>query len=179
MKKDRLILVGPGGSGKDYARNLIERRNLLEYAVPFTTRPKRDNEIEGKDYHFISEAAFQDLINIDQFIWWNKYIGYYYGAVKHQFLNPGKFFIIAPTSINQLTDQIIETSHILYFKIPENIRRKRMLDRKGNVDSVERRIKADRKDFKDYFLYDQLIENPEFTLKDLEKIINENVKTNA
>ena len=52
----RIILVGKGGSGKDHARKILEDSGF-RYCVSHTTRPPRDGEIQGKDYHFISKDA--------------------------------------------------------------------------------------------------------------------------
>lgn len=176
-KKDFLILVGPGGSGKDYARSLIQKNNLLKYGVPVTTRPPRSNEINGQDYHFISNSFFEKLLS--EFAWHNKYIDFYYGALKLDFRWGGKFFIIAPTSIGQLSKEIIDRSFILYFDIPEKIREERMSKRQNNIDSVKRRLKSDAEDFRNYKLFSYKITNPNFTYEDLKDIITKNVIINA
>jgi guanylate kinase len=49
----RIIIVGKGGSGKDHMRKKLEEAGF-RYCVSHTTRPPRDEEINGKDYYFIS-----------------------------------------------------------------------------------------------------------------------------
>lgn len=54
-----LILSSPSGGGKTtIARLLLERRNDVGYSISCTTRPPRNGEVDGKDYHFVSRDEF-------------------------------------------------------------------------------------------------------------------------
>jgi len=58
-----LILSSPSGAGKTtLTKALLEVDKNIEMSVSCTTRPKRENEIEGKDYFFVDEEKFQNLI---------------------------------------------------------------------------------------------------------------------
>ena len=54
-----IFLIGPQGSGKTTLAKELERRGY-EQIIAYTTRPPRDNEIEGVDYHFVTDAEFED-----------------------------------------------------------------------------------------------------------------------
>jgi guanylate kinase len=64
-----IVLSGPSGAGKDSVRELLlawEPR--MHRVVTATTRQPRPGEVEGRDYHFISEETFDELLNTDGFI---------------------------------------------------------------------------------------------------------------
>lgn len=76
-----LIIVGPSGVGKTTLINaLLKEIPLLKRIVSYTTRPKRKNEINGKDYYFISEKELNKLMKKDKTLreTANKVYGYTY-----------------------------------------------------------------------------------------------------
>ena len=65
MKKEKLIIIAaPSGSGKTtIVKELLSLEDInLEFSISSTTRVKRKNEIDGKDYHFVNEEKFNLLI---------------------------------------------------------------------------------------------------------------------
>lgn len=176
-KIKRIILMGHGASGKDYARKLFENFLGLKYGVSYTTRPPREGEVEGKDYYFITKERFQEMI--DKNLWYEyvEFNGWLYGTTKEQFYNQDNLFIMTPKGLSHLSETDRNESSVIYFDIPENIRKERMIQRKGNADSVERRLIADKKDFSDITEkdYDYRITSPNFTIEDLENILKRNL----
>ena len=85
-KKNGLVFVisGPSGSGKSTLLKKLffpsDLKGLIHKPVSFTTRPKRLGEIDGRDYFFISEAAFKRKLKEKKILEWIKYLGYYYGT---------------------------------------------------------------------------------------------------
>ena len=156
----RLILVGKAASGKDHARKLLSV-NGANYAVSYTTRPPREDEQEGVDYYFISPEEFEYMINKDKMYEYVEFNGWYYGTTVKQ-MDECNLFIMTPLGLSHLTKTDRAESHVVYFDIPEDIRKTRMLERKGNADSVDRRIEADEADFKDFTNYDYKIEDPNY-----------------
>ena len=85
-----LVLSGPGGVGKStVAQKLREVRDFW-VSVSATTRSPRSNEVEGKDYFFVSEEEFTRMINADEFLEWAEFAGNRYGTplekVEHALL---------------------------------------------------------------------------------------------
>lgn len=77
------ILSGPSGVGKGTVRQrLFELETDLQYSVSATTRQKRPNEIEGKDYFFKSETEFKEMIKQDKLLEYAQYVNNYYGTPK-------------------------------------------------------------------------------------------------
>ena len=87
MKQGFVFVVsGPSGSGKS---TLVERligdrrlRTRLTRSVSFTTRPKRSGERQAKDYFFISESRFRQLLRAKKILEWTRYLRYYYGTPR-------------------------------------------------------------------------------------------------
>jgi len=64
-----VVLSGPSGAGKDSVRDLLlDWEPSMHRVVTATTRLPRPGEIEGRDYHFITEQVFDDLLNTDGFL---------------------------------------------------------------------------------------------------------------
>ena len=73
MAKDFLLLIlsSPSGAGKTtLTRMLQERFPELRFSVSHTTRPPRANEVDGRDYHFVSRARFCELVAEGAFLEW-------------------------------------------------------------------------------------------------------------
>ena len=66
---DLFIVSAPSGSGKTtICRMLLERVEDLELSVSYTTRPRKEGEVDGKDYYFIDEVLFDKMVNSNDFL---------------------------------------------------------------------------------------------------------------
>ena len=89
-RKGQLFVVsGPSGAGKStiIERFLKEDGNAV-FSVSCTTRKKRENEVEGKDYRFTDESTFKKMIDADGFLEWENVHGYLYGTPADQISKP-------------------------------------------------------------------------------------------
>jgi len=78
-----LVLSSPSGAGKTtIARALLARDSMLSMSVSHTTRPKRSGETDGKDYHFVDDAAFAAMVAKDGFLEHAEVFGNSYGTPK-------------------------------------------------------------------------------------------------
>ena len=90
MAKGNLIIVtAPSGAGKTtLVSDLIEHSdsstpgNRLAVSISHTTRPKRHNEVDGVNYHFIDEAEFADMLQSNEFLEQAEVYGYRYGTSR-------------------------------------------------------------------------------------------------
>ncbi len=87
-KKGKLFIIsGPSGSGKStLIEDSLELLDNFEKSISATTRPKRENEENSKQYLFISEENFKEMAKKDMFMEWAEYHGYLYGTPK-KFVN--------------------------------------------------------------------------------------------
>ena len=107
MNKYKIVaLFGEAGSGKDYIlkniMNTTQAKKYLHEIVPCTTRPPREKEVDGVNYHFLSkpeELVKQDLLEFTIFrSWW---YGTPVSSLDNNKINIGVFNI---SGINQLID---------------------------------------------------------------------------
>lgn len=151
--KSRIILVGKAAAGKDHLRRILEGRGF-KYGVSYTTRPPRPGEVDGKDYYFIDEAEFKDLIEQGFFYEHVTFNNWYYGTSKEQWYETDDIFIMTPSGVSKLHAADRKHSFIIYIDIPIEIRRERLRGRNDNNDSIERRIQADERDFEKFTDFD-------------------------
>lgn len=150
MKK--IVIVGKGGSGKDFLTTFLENKGYRK-EIQYTSREKRIGEIEGKDYYFISKSDFISKIENDFFLYYEEYIGLYYGSSKDEY-NTKDVFIKTPSLISSMSKEERENSIVVYLNTSLNERKKRMSKRKNNVDNYKRRLLSDEEDFKFFTDFD-------------------------
>ena len=85
MRPFLLVLSSPSGGGKtSIAKHLLKARDDLAYSVSATTRPRREGEQDGKDYHFISRDEFTRRVEAGEFLEWATYAGNLYGTLRSE-----------------------------------------------------------------------------------------------
>ena len=88
MSSGKLIVFSaPSGSGKTtIVRHLLQQKELnLEFSVSATSRSRRENEIDGKDYYFLTSEEFKSKIRNDEFLEWEEvYRDNFYGTLKRE-----------------------------------------------------------------------------------------------
>ncbi len=78
-----LVLSSPSGAGKTtIARRLLEREKALTMSVSATTRPPRPDEIDGTDYRFVDEDAFERMVGAGEFLEHARVFGNRYGTPR-------------------------------------------------------------------------------------------------
>ncbi len=86
MKGKLLIFSAPSGSGKTtIVRSLLQKMSNLEFSVSACSRAKRDGEVYGRDYYFLTPDEFRAKIDNNEFVEWEEvYPGSYYGTLKSE-----------------------------------------------------------------------------------------------
>jgi guanylate kinase len=156
----RIILVGPGASGKDFMRKRLEERGMT-YAVSYTTRPPRPGEADGKDYFFLSQETCKEMTDSGKFYEVIDFNGWTYGTTLEQFYRDD-VFIMTPSGLSHLSPEDRAKSFVIFFDIDEEIRRQRLEERVMPGHTVEARLEADRELFAGFNNYDLKITNPNF-----------------
>jgi guanylate kinase len=171
QKSEKIIIVGPAASGKDYLIQYCIEHGLKR-GMKWTTRPSRKGEVEGVDYHFVNDSKFENMITECRFHEWQTFEvterghkkTWYYGSTWEDF-DEGQVFIKTPAAVEKLTDEQRKRCFIVYLDIPLEVRRNRLIERLNTLDdtdSFERRISGDNKDFEDFKDYDMRIQDPDF-----------------
>ena len=176
-----IVISGPSGSGKGtIIKEVIKKISDLIYSVSYTTRPKREGEIEGKDYFFISEDEFERLIDEDFFIEWAKVYDYYYGTSKEfviENLRDGKDVILeieiqGAKKIREIYDK---KNAVFIFIAPPDFKEleRRIMNRKRGEteEEIKKRMDFAKKEIEESKNYDYIIINDNIN-KAVKKIIN-------
>jgi guanylate kinase len=78
-----LVLSSPSGAGKTTLSRLLLRSDRnVELSISVTTRPKRRGEVDGRDYHFIDRARFDDMVVHGELLEWAEVFGHHYGTPR-------------------------------------------------------------------------------------------------
>lgn len=78
--KNLIVLTGPSGVGKTtVALGLLKKHKNIKRVITYTTRKKRKDEKDGKDYNFITEKKFEKMHKAGEFFEWAKVYENYYG----------------------------------------------------------------------------------------------------
>ena len=99
MSKGLFIVVSaPSGAGKSsICQGLMQAFPQIKFSVSYTSRSPRPNEINGKDYYFISRDEFKEKINQGEFIEWVENYGHLYGSSRkfmEEFVRDGKDLLL-------------------------------------------------------------------------------------
>jgi len=158
---NKIILVGKAAAGKDYMRKILEERGF-KYGVSYTTRPKREGEIDGEDYYFLTDEEFADMDADNQWYEYVQFNGWMYGTTNSQFLDKCNLFIMTPAGIDFIDPVERKNCTIIYLDIHLEVRRRRLEERGDVNDKIERRIEADEKDFSNFTNFDIMVNTPNF-----------------
>ena len=75
------VIAAPSGAGKtSLVKALMEREPRLRFSVSYTTRKPRAAEVDGRDYHFITRARFEDMVERGEFLEHARVFDNYYGT---------------------------------------------------------------------------------------------------
>ena len=143
-----IIISSPSGAGKTTLVKLLSKRNKnFEISISNTTRVPRRDEIEGKDYYFINEEKFNDLIKTKSFYEHARVFNNLYGTLKDpviKYLSHGKdvLFDIDWNGSKQMQRLKLKNKLISIFILPPNI--KTLRDRLSNRDMKDKLILKER-----------------------------------
>ena len=168
MNKYKVIAIcGKSASGKDtLLRYTIMNYMWLHKIINCTTRPPRENEVDGKNYHFLSleEFAHKDAIE-GKMIEVTKFREWYYGtSVEDLSLDEINIGVFNPAGIYALMQREDVDLYVVQVVASDKTRLLRSLTREDNpdVDEIVRRYLADREDFEVFstvYEPDYIIEN--------------------
>lgn len=162
-----LIVSSPSGAGKTtICKKLIQDIENLSLSVSVTTRLKRQNEIDGKDYFFKSDEEFDKMVKEEKFLEHARVFGYSYGTLKSEINSKITNGINVIVDIDwQGTRQIeehIPDDIVKIFILPPSIKEleKRLGTRATETqDSFKKRMSEARKEISHYNEYDFVIIN--------------------
>tara|TARA_B100000963_G_scaffold84265_1_gene71883 strand:+ start:16926 stop:17522 length:597 start_codon:yes stop_codon:yes gene_type:complete len=161
-----VILSSPSGVGKTtLAKKIDQNYQSFKISVSHTTRSPRSNEVNGVDYHFITQTEFKKLINDGKFYEYAKIFENFYGTLKKNVDETIKENDILFDIDWQGTKQLSKFKNLNLIKIflitaNKNELKNRLIKRNQNTkEDIEKRFKAFEEDIKHWKDYDYIIIN--------------------
>ena len=161
-----LLFSGPSGVGKDTVLDIVLNKDKnLQKSVSLTTREIRENEVDGKDYHFISTEEFENMISQGQVLEFAKYGSNLYGTPKapvDKWLSEGKTVILKIEVQGASKIKELYPDSVAIFVLPpsmkelENRFRSRGTE---NEDDIKKRLDIAREEVKRSKDYDFIVIN--------------------
>lgn len=179
-----LIFSAPSGAGKStIVSHLLKQFSVLEFSVSATSRQKRGQEVDGKDYYFLSEEAFVKKIDNNDFIEWEEvYAGTRYGTLRSEIDRIWKkgnvvvFDIDVVGGVN--LKKIFGNDALSIFIQPpsiEELRNRLVLRNTDSTEAIERRVAKAKTELTYREKFDITIVNDslEIAFKESEKVVKE------
>ena len=173
-----VTISGPSGVGKGtiVKQLLLSDEMNFQLNVSATTRHRRENEVDGKEYFFLSKEDFLKKVKNNEFVEWVEYDNFYYGTLKktvQELLNLQKnvLFEIDYRGVKSLKNVFGLKNVFSIFILPPSLEklRERLIDRKSeNIESINKRMGIAIKEIDDTEIYDLLVIN-----NDLKRCYNE------
>ena len=174
MKNKLVVLCGESGVGKSTVKDMIVRRGILPNAVSATTRQRRESEIEGEDYQFLSREEFLKMGDNDELTEFTSYYipneGYVYYGLPKKNVNLTKspyITILNPNGIQQLFKEINPVDVLVIYikrddhdRVIDYLNREKGKDVRKVLENCLERYIRDEIDFRDIdLLADYTVEN--------------------
>ncbi len=137
-----IVLVGESASGKSSIEKCLVNDYEYSKIVSYTTREPRKNEIDGIDYHFISESQFLELKEQGFFAETATYNGWHYGTAKEDYADD-KVAVLTPHGLRQVKKINDITVTSFYINVPRRDRLIKILQRGDNIEEAYRRSLSD------------------------------------
>ncbi len=166
MSNLSIVISAPSGAGKStIIKRILARLDQLEFAISSTTRPKREGECCGKDYHFLSSDKFQKQIDDDGFVEWAVVHDNYYGTSKKELdrinsLGKIPLFDVDVQGAKSLRNNLYGA--IFIFILPPSLQELERRLRSRNTDSEEQiqiRLGRARGEIQQSSLFDYIVIN--------------------
>jgi guanylate kinase len=152
-------------------RRLLERTPGLQLAVSATTRAPREGEVNGVDYHFLSEEDFDRRVGRGEFLEHAEYAGNRYGTLKSELERPAQGVVleIDVQGARQVRERLPEAVQI-FIEPPsfEDLERRLAARASDRPDEIERRLAAARNELSAAGEFDHRVVND-----DLDRALNE------
>ncbi len=170
-----IIVSAPSGAGKSsLCQRLMQAYPEIKFSVSYTSRPPRPNEVNGKDYHFISRKEFKDRIDQGEFVEWVENYGHLYGSsrnVMKEFIQDGRDLLldIEPRGAKKIKQEFKGGIYVFVLPPSRSELLKRLEKRGHETDEViQKRFGQAENELKEISWYDYVIFN-----EDLETAVNQ------
>jgi guanylate kinase len=181
------VIAAPSGAGKTtIVKELLRRNEELVFSVSATTRKQRENELEGRDYFFISEKEFKEKIAQQAFLEYEEvYAGRFYGTLHSEIerltqLHKSVLFDIDVEGAMSIKKQYQENALLVFVKPPSIealINRLKARETETQAEIEKRVAKMELElTYQQYFDVTVINDNLDLALKEAEEIVSKFLK---
>lgn len=161
-----IVISGASGVGKSTVlKEVMKRCENLHFSVSATTRPIRPGEIDGVNYLFMDNEAFQKLIDNDELLEYAEYVGNYYGTPEkplNDALSQGNDILLDIEVQGGANVKRRREDAVLIFLVAPSLQelKHRLLNRGDTAPELcEKRLKQAQWEYKQAFNYDYIVVN--------------------
>ena len=167
MNKNKFIIIAaPSGSGKSSIVNMLLNDNTLKlnFSTSATTRPKRADEVDGKNYYFFSTEKFKEKIKNNEFVEWEEvYNDTFYGTLISELENTTKDIVFDIDVVGGLNiKKLFPNKSLTIFIKPPSIKELELrlrARRSENESSIIERVKKAKLEMQSINKFDHVVEN--------------------
>ncbi len=160
-----VLISGPSGCGKSTIIQRLLSCPEVEFSVSATTRPMREGEVDGVDYHFLSQDEFRSRVEAGAFIEWAEVYGNLYGTLRapmESAIASGRVFLVEIDVQGALQLRALGEDGLFVFIAPPSFEelQKRLVGRGTEApEVVERRLKKAEDEYRERVKYDHVVVN--------------------
>lgn len=176
------VIAAPSGAGKtSLVKALMQREPRMRFSVSYTTRRPRPNEIDGRDYHFVTQTKFQEMVARDEFLEHAQVFDNFYGTgldAVQSALSDGQLLLLEIDwqGARQVRARLPAARSIFILPPTRRALEERLRARSTDSDAViQRRLQDAAHDLAHWTEFDYVVVNDQFelALADLLSIVDE------
>ena len=179
------VISSPSGGGKTSLINkLFEDSRSMNFkkSISDTTRQKREGDINGKDYYFLSEKEFKDKIEKEEYVEYATVFGNFYGTSKEEIktkYNNSNLVLELDWQGAYAVKELFDDARLIFLVPPslEDLKQRLVTRNLDSPESIENRLSEAKKEISKSEIYDFLILNDDFdkAFEDLSQILFEGI----
>ena len=179
------VISSPSGGGKTSLINkLFEDTRSMNFkkSISDTTRQKREGDINGKDYYFLSEKEFKDKIEKEEYVEYATVFGNFYGTSKEEIktkYNNSNLVLELDWQGAYAVKELFGDARLIFLVPPslEDLKQRLVTRNLDSPESIENRLSEAKKEISKSEIYDFLILNDDFdkAFEDLSQILFESI----
>ena len=179
------VISSPSGGGKTSLINKLfedSRSVNFEKSISDTSRKKRQGDLEGKDYYFLSEKDFKDKVKKEEYVEYAIVFGNFYGTSKEEIktkYNNSNLILELDWQGAYAVKELFDDARLIFLVPPslEDLKQRLVTRNLDSPESIENRLSEAKKEISKSEIYDFLILNDDFdkAFEDLSQILFEGI----